>query len=93
MPRSRMMHSPVRLHLSLEKRTVAKLRKLARQRAQSVTQIMRDLAESCAEGRLSLQSKEPLDQVVRRILALRRRSAPVSERSEAVIRSLRDARA
>ena len=92
MARARMMHHPVRLHLSLEKKTVTKLRKLARKRAQSVTQIMRDLAESCAEGKVSLQGLEPLDQVVRRILALRTKSAPVTERSETLVRSLRDRR-
>jgi hypothetical protein len=93
MSRSRMMQKPVRLHLSLEKKTVAKLRKLARQRAQTITQIMRDLAESYAKGRLSLPGGEPLSQVIRRINALRSRSAPVSDRSETLIRSWRDARA
>ena len=93
MPRSRMIHHPVRLHLNREKRTVAKLRKIARERAQSVTQIMRDLAESCAEGQLSLHGKEPLERVVQRILAIRFRSAPVEDRSETLIRSLRDVRA
>ena len=93
MPRTRVMRHPIRLHLSLEKKTVAKLRKLARKRSQSVTQIMRDLAESCADGRVSLQGKELLDQVVSRILALRSRSAPVVERSETLVRSLRNHRA
>ena len=38
-------------------------------------------AESCAEGRVSLQGNEPLDQIVGRILALRSKSAPVVGRS------------
>jgi len=88
-----MMHSPVRLHLSLERKTVAKLQKLARRRAQTITQIMRDLAESYAKGRLSLPGGDSLSQVIRRINALRSRSAQVPDRSETLIRSLRDARA
>ena len=93
MPRSRMMAHPVRVHISLEKKTVAKLKKLARGRAQTLTQIVRDLAESYAKGRLNLAGGESLGQVIRRIHALRSKSAPVSDRSEALLRSLRDARA
>jgi uncharacterized protein YgbK (DUF1537 family) len=87
------MSHPIRVHISLEKKTVAKLQKLARGRAQTLTQIVRDLVESYATGRLSLPGGESLSQVIRRIQALRLRSAPVPDRSETLIRSLRDARA
>jgi hypothetical protein len=92
MPHARVMSHLVHLHLSLEKKTVAKLRQLARMRAQSVAQIMRDLAESYAKGRVSLQGKESLDQIVRRILALRWKNASLVKRSETLIRSLRNHR-
>lgn len=93
MARSPMMTHPVRLHISLEKKTVSKLRKIARRRAKSLTEIVRDLAESFAAGRLSWRSEEPLSQVVQRIRALRARSASVPDRSEHLVRSLRDSRA
>jgi len=46
MPKPSILEHPVRLHVNLERSTLRRLRKLARQRAQSVTHIMRDLAES-----------------------------------------------
>lgn len=93
MPRNRLVERPTRLHILLEKKTVVKLRKLARSRAQSLTQVVRDLAESCAEGRVSLRHQEPLSEIVRRINAMRQRSASVSDKSQSLIRSLRDSRA
>ena len=69
-----------------------KLQKLARARAQSVTHILRDLAESFAAGEVSLRPRESLREIVKRIMALRAHSAFVSDRSEDLVRSLRDDR-
>jgi len=93
MPRDPLMKSPVRLHLSLEKKTVDQLRKKARRESKTITQTLRELAESYAEGRLALKTPESLRHALQRIQALRQRSAGVSDRSESVIRAFRDARA
>ena len=93
MPRNAVLRKPIRLHLNLEKETLQKLRKLARGRATSVTEILRGLAESYAAGRLRPPTHEPLGIVVRRINALRRRSVRVSTPSEYILRQFRDARA
>lgn len=93
MPRNPVLHQPIRLHLNLEKDTLRKLRRLAKGRATSVTEILRGLAESYAAGRLRPQIQEPLQNVIKRINALRSRSARVPTRSEQILRELRDARA
>jgi len=93
MPKPSILEHPVRLHVNLERSTLRRLRKLARQRAQSVTHIMRDLAESFASGQLSIRKSEPLGDIVKRISALRSRSSFVHARSEEILRSLRDSRA
>jgi hypothetical protein len=87
------MKSPVRLHLSLEKKTIALLKKRARGQSKTITQTLRELAESYASGRLTLRDSEPPGLILRRIRSLRHRSAEVSARSEEIIRSFRDARA
>jgi hypothetical protein len=93
MPRNAVLRKPIRLHLNLEKETLQRLRKLARGRATSVTEILRGLAESYAAGRLRPITQEPLGDVVKRINALRFRSARVSTSSEHLLRQFRDARA
>ncbi len=93
MPRNAVLRKPVRLHLNLEKETLQQLRKLARGRATSVTEILRGLAESYAAGRLQSPVREPLGNIVRRINALRLRSVRVTTPSEHILRQLRDARA
>ena len=92
MPKPSILEHPVRLHVNLEKSTLRRLQKLARQRAQSVTHIMRELAESFASGHLSFRKKEPLGDIVKRIAALRERSTMVRTSSEEIVRSLRDTR-
>ena len=93
MPRDPLMKTPVRLHLSLEKKTVIQLKKMARRQSKTITQTLRELAESYAEGRMSIRTAESLSAIVRRIRQLRNRSAEVSTRSEDILRSFRDARA
>ena len=93
MPKHAVLVNPVRLHINLEQKTVRKLQKLARRRAQSVTHILRDLAESFAAGQVSLRPRESLKDIVKRIASLRARSAFVTGRSEDLIRSLRESRA
>ncbi len=93
MSRDPMMKAPVRLHLSLEKKTLALLKKRARRQSKTITQTLRELAESYASGRLTLKKSESLSLILRRIRALHHRSAEVAGRSEDIIRSFRDARA
>ena len=92
MPRPAVLRKPVRLHLLLEKETVVKLQKLAEGRARPLTEIIRDLAESYANGQVVIKEK-PLSNVIARIRALRARIHPTSQKSETIIRHLRERRA
>lgn len=92
MPRDAILRSPVRLHLSLEKKTVAQLKKRALRQSKTITQTLRELAESYASGHLTLRNSESLDLILRRIRSLRHRSAEVAVPSEEIVRSFRDAR-
>jgi hypothetical protein len=92
MPRPSIIAKPVRLHLLLEKETVVKLRKLAARQAKTLTQILRDLADSYASGRVVVRQGS-LDEVVSRIRKIRDQFRPTAQRSENVIRALRDMRA
>ena len=92
MPRPALLRKPVRLHLLLEKKTVVKLQKLAEAKARPLTEIIRDLAESYANGQVVVREK-PLSSVIARIRAFRSRMRPSFQKSETIIRHLREMRA
>ena len=88
MPRPAILKHPVRLHLTLEKETVEKLKKLAKERSESLTEIIRDLAASYAQG---MAFKRAQRKVIDEIHAMRKASPKCHDRSEDIIRALRDA--
>ncbi len=89
MSRPAMLHHPVRFHISLEKRTFLKLQKLAKEKAKSLTQIFRDLAESLAEGRVVLREKS-FAAAVNDIHQFREQGPVYKTRSEDIVREIRD---
>ncbi len=90
MSRTAVIKKPVRLHLTLEKKTLDRLKKLYHSRSKTVTETIRDLAESYAEGRVELKPKSIHD-VLEEIRRMRDSLPPSKERSQDIIRRMRDA--
>ena len=83
------LHQPVRFHVTLEKKNMDELKKVAREKSKNLTEIFRDLVNGYLNGSIFLAS-EPVSGVVGRIRKFKNLRPTTKVRSELMIRNLRD---
>lgn len=83
------LHQPVRFHVTLEKKNLDELKKIAQEKSKNLTEIFRSLVDGYLNGTISLAS-EPVSEVVDRIRKFKNKRPKIAVRSEFMIRNLRD---